>query len=162
MPMLPGTKKLYFWNNLFLNCFLGTPEDEDCIALLFRFSSDLRYVKFEKLVSEFKMFKRRYDPEPNYVMFVFNIPKGYKKEYREFKRGKYSQLSREYKIDILDFHDADIADEVGQILFKSDKRRELLEDKLGADIPKDSELLSVLDLTKEIYNPEIYKLKKLL
>ena len=71
-------------------------------------------------------------------------------------------MSREYKIDILDFHDADIADEVGQILFKSDKRRELLEDKLGADIPKDSELLSVLDLTKEIYNPEIYKLKKLL
>ncbi len=76
--------------------------------------------------------------------------------------GKYSKFSREYKLDILDFHNADINDEVGQIIFKSDKRRELLEKRLNADLPKESELLSIIDIEAETYNPDIYKLKKLL
>lgn len=162
MPMLPGTRKLYFWNKLFMNCFIGTDKDDRCIALLFRWSSDLRFIKFEKLLSSFKMFRRRYDPNPHLVMFIFDIPKGYSREYRAFRLGKYSKLSREYKIDILDFHDADIQDEIGQILFKSSKRKELLEAKLDAVLPENSELLSILDTKTEIYDPKIYELKKLL
>jgi|TARA_R110001592_G_scaffold184971_2_gene428890 hypothetical protein len=162
MPMLPGTKKLYFWNKLFINCFIGTDEDNRCIALLFRWSSDLRFIKFEKLLSTFKMFRRRYDPNPHLVMFIFDIPKGYAKDYRAFTTGKYSKMSREYKIDILDFHDADIQDEIGQIIFKSSKRKDLLEEKLGAVLPEGSELLSILDIKTETYNPKIYELKKLL
>ena len=162
MPMLPGTRKLYFWSTFFVNCFIATPEDKDCIALLFRWSADTRYIKFEKILKEVKYFKRRYDPSPNYVMFVFDIPKGFRREYRAFMLGKYSKFSREYKLDILDFHGADINDEVGQIIFKSDKRRELLEKRLNADLPKESELLSIIDIEAETYNPDIYKLKKLL
>ncbi len=162
MPMLPGTRKLYFWSTFFVNCFIATPEDKDCIALLFRWSADTRYIKFEKILKEVKYFRRRYDPSPNYVMFVFDIPKGFRREYRAFMLGKYSKFSREYKLDILDFHGADINDEVGQIIFKSDKRRELLEKRLNADLPKESELLSIIDIEAETYNPDIYKLKKLL
>jgi hypothetical protein len=162
MPMLPGTRKLYFWSTFFVNCFIATPEDKDCIALLFRWSADTRYIKFEKILKEVKYFRRRYDPSPNYVMFVFDIPKGFRREYRAFMLGKYSKFSREYKLDILDFHNADINDEVGQIIFKSDKRRELLEKRLNADLPKESELLSIIDIEAETYNPDIYKLKKLL
>ena len=162
MPMLPGTRKLYFWSTFFVNCFIATPEDKDCIALLFRWSADTRYIKFEKILKEVKYFKRRYDPSPNYVMFVFDIPKGFRREYRAFMLGKYSKFTREYKLDILDFHNADINDEVGQIIFKSDKRRELLEKRLNADLPEESELLSIIDIEAETYNPDIYKLKKLL
>jgi len=162
MPMMPGTRKLYFWNKLFINCFIATDEDEKCIALLFRWSSDLRFIKFEKLISSFKMFRRRYDPNPNLVMFVFDIPQGYERDYRAFILGKYSKLSREYKIDVLDFHSADIQDEIGQIMFKSNKRKELLETKLGAKLPENSELLSILDVKTETYDPKVYELKKLL
>ena len=162
MPMLFGSRKLYFWNTFFVNCFIATPEDKDCIALLYRWSADTRYIKFEKILKEFKCFRRRYDPSPNYVMFVFDIPNGFKREYRAFMLGKYSKFSREYKLDILDFHGADINDEVGQIIFKSDKRRELLEKRLNAQLPKESELLSIIDIEAETYNPDIYKLKKLL
>jgi hypothetical protein len=95
-------------------------------------------------------------------MFVFNIPKGYKREYRAFMLGKYSKFTRDYKLDILDFHHADIEDEMGQIIFKSDKRRKLLEKRLNADLPEESELLSIINVEKETYDPEIYKLKKLL
>ena len=95
-------------------------------------------------------------------MFVFDIPKGFEREYRAFILGKYSKFSRDYKLDILDFHNLDIENEIGQILFKSDKRRELLEKRLNADLPKESELLSIIDIEAETYNPDIYKLKKLL
>jgi len=38
----------------------------------------------------------------------------------------------------------------------------LLEKRLNADLPEESELLSIINVEKETYDPEIYKLKKLL
>jgi len=162
MPMLPGQKELYFWNSLFVNAFIKTPEDNDCIALLYRWSSDPKYLKFEKALSQFQNFRRRYDPSPNYVMFVFDIPKRHIRNYKRFIAGKYSKFSKAYKLDILEFHDAEIENEIGQILFLSSKRRRALERKLGENLPKNSELLSILDIEKETYNPNIYKFKKLI
>ena len=52
--------------------------------------------------------------------------------------------------------------QLGQILFKSKERKRLLEKKLDAILPEDSELLSIINLEEETFNPEIYKLKKLL
>jgi hypothetical protein len=162
MPMLSGNRDLYFWNNLFVNAFIKTPEEDDCIALLYRWSSNPLYIKFEKALSNFKNFRRKYDPSPNYVMFVFDIPKRHIRNYKRFLTGKYSRLSKAYKIDILEFHDADIEDEIGQILFLSAKRRKAMEKKLDVYLPEESELLSIIDIDKETYNPEIYKFKKLI
>ena len=162
MPMLSGNKELYFWDRLFVNAFIKTPEDNDCIALLYRWSSNPLYIKFEKALSQFKNFRRRYDPSPDYVMFVFDIPKKHVRNYNRFLKGKYSKFSKDYKLDILEFHDADIEDELGQILFLSNTRRIALEKKLGEILPENSELLSIIDINKETYNPEIYKFKKLL
>ena len=161
-PMLPGNKNLYFWNRLFINCFIQTKEDKNCIALLYKWSSNPLYIKFEKALSKFKNFRRRYDPSPNYVMFVFDVPQRHIKNYKKFIAGKYSEFSKAYKIDILEFHDAGIDDEVGQIIFKSDKRRKEMEKRLGTNLPEDSELLSIINLEDETYDPEIYNLKKLI
>ena len=95
-------------------------------------------------------------------MFVFDIPKKHVRNYTRFLKGKYSKFSKDYKLDILEFHDADIEDELGQILFLSNTRRTALEKKLGEILPENSELLSIIDINKETYNPEIYKFKKLL
>ena len=162
MPMLGGHRDLYFWNKLFINCFIATEEDDDCIALLYRWSSDPVYIKFEKALSKFKYFKRRYDPNPDYVMFVFDIPKKHIRNYRKFINGKYSTFSQDYKFDILEFHDKELDDELGQILFKSEKRKKAMERKLDIKLPEDSELLSIIDIEQETYNPEIYNFKKLI
>jgi hypothetical protein len=162
LPMLGGHRDLYFWNKLFLNCFIATEEDSDCIALLYRWSSDPLYVKFEKALSKFKAFKRRYDPTPNCVMFVFNVPKKYARNYKKFIKGQYSKFSQTYKFTILEFHEKDLGDPVGQVLFRSKKRKKSLERKLGTILPDDSELLSIIDVEKETYNPEIYNFKKLI
>ena len=80
-PMLSGNKDLYFWNNLFVNAFIKTEEDNDCIALLYRWSSNPLYIRFEKALSQFNNFRRRYDPNSDYVMFVFDVPKKYIRNY---------------------------------------------------------------------------------
>tara|TARA_R110000765_G_scaffold355225_1_gene445408 strand:- start:338 stop:1096 length:759 start_codon:yes stop_codon:yes gene_type:complete len=162
MPMLGGHRDLYFWNKLFINCFIATEEDDDCIALLYRWSSDPVYIKFEKALSKFKNFRRRYDPNPDYVMFVFDVPDKHIKNYKNFINGKYSKFSADYKFDVLEFHDKELDNELGQILFKSEKRKKEMEHKLDITLPKNSELLSIIDIEQETYNPEIYKFKKLI
>ena len=37
-----------------------------------------------------------------------------------------------------------------------------MERKLDIELPEDSELLSIIDIEQETYNPEIYKFKKLI
>ena len=163
MPMLSGNRKLFFWNKLFVNCFIKTDEYDNCIALLYRWSADPLFIKFEKALSTFKYFRKRYDPSPDYVMFVFDIPKQHIKDFDKFINGKYSELSKLYKIDILDFHNLEVNGEVGQILFKSPRRKKILEKKIGAILNHDSELLSIIDKDKEeTFNFETYKFKKLL
>ena len=162
MPMLSGNRRLFFWDKLFMNCFVATPEKDNCIALLYRWSPDPLFIKFEKALSKFKYFKKRYDPSPDYVMFVFDVPKEHIKNYDNFINGKYSKLSREYKIDILDFHELEADGEVGQILFKSPKRKKIMEEKLGATLENNSELLSIITRNNETFDFEPYKFKKLL
>ena len=161
-PMLGGEKTLYFWNTLLLNCFIATEDDKDCIALLYRWSSDPKYLKFEQALTKFRFFRRRYDPSPNCVMFVFNIPKKHVRNYNKFITGKYSKMSKSYKATILDFHHKDMFDSIGQVLFRTKKRKLILEKKLGETLPDDSELLSIIDINKETYNFETYNFKKLI
>ena len=62
---------------------------------------------------------------------------------------------------ILEFFNLDKNSQVCQVLFKSSKRKKLLENILGVHLPDDSELLSIVDF-KETYDSTIYKPKKLL
>jgi hypothetical protein len=162
MPMLSGNKSLYFWDRLFVNCFIATEEDKNCIALLYRWSSDPLYIKFQKALVKFSIFKRKYCPTSGYEMFIFDVPKKHIRNYKKFLKGQYSKLSSAYKNSLLEFHDAKIRDEIGQILYKDPKRHRALEAKLDIELPEDSELLSILDIEIETYNPEIYELKKLI
>lgn len=161
-PMLTGNRRLFLWDSLFVNSFLHTEEDPNCISLLYRFSADLLFLKFEKALSKFKNFKRRYDPSPNYVMFVFNVPENYEDEYILFINGKYSGFSQDYKLQILNFHNLEMDSEVAQILFRHSRRRRALEEKLNCELPEGSELLSIVEKEDETYDPEVYKFKKLI
>ena len=45
---------------------------------------------------------------------------------------------------------------MGQVLFRSDKRRFELEQKLGVTLEKDSELFSIITKEDEMLNPNYY------
>ncbi len=160
LPMLGPGKELFMTDKL-VNVFVKTQNHDDCIGLLYRFSSDPLFLKLEKAFKQFSYFRAIEDTDPYHVLFVFDVPKKYRRIYNKFIKGKYSKFPQIYKLHILDFFNLDKHSQVCHILFKTEKRKELLEKILGTSLPEDSELYSIID-ERETYDPSIYKPKKLL
>jgi hypothetical protein len=156
MPMLGAERRLFMFDSLFVNCFINTKEHKNKIALLYRFSGDKLFLKFEQALQQFRGFVDYYDPSPHFVLFVFNVPDQHKENYVHFLNGRYSQLSPDYKDKILDFHGFDIDGQLGQILFKSTRRRMRLEAELGVELDDDAEVYSIMNEEEETFNPKIY------
>tara|TARA_Y100000401_G_scaffold115611_1_gene119634 strand:- start:1164 stop:1910 length:747 start_codon:yes stop_codon:yes gene_type:complete len=157
MPMLGSNKKLFFYNNFLINCFVGTKEDGiGSIVLLYRWSKDPRFLKFEAALKQFRNFIGFKDISDNFILFEFKVPTKYKKDYKTFIDGKYSKLSTQYKNQILKFNDAEIDSQIAQILYKSERRRNRLEHSLGITLDPDAELFSVIDLDLELFDKNYY------
>jgi hypothetical protein len=160
LPMMGPGKELFMIDKL-VNVFIKTQKNDDCIALLYRFSADPLFLQLEKAFKQFSYFREIEDVDPYHVLFVFNIPNKYRRIYNQFINGEYSKFSQLYKLHVLEFFDLNKHSQVCQILFKTEKRRKLLEEVLGTSLPEDSELYSIID-ERETYDPKIYKPKKLL
>lgn len=154
MPMFNGDRRLYMYSKLLLNCFMG--ENLDTLVLVYRFSGESTFLRFESALKSFKNFIKSEDPNEYCVKFEFNIPNRLLKNFDHFINGKYSKFDAEYKEQILKFHDFDIHSQVAEILFKAESRRTALEKKLDVKLPADAELLSKINIDKEIFNIEDY------
>ncbi len=155
MPMMTGNRRLYMFDTLFVNCFIGIKDYENKIVLLYRFSGDTVFLRFEQALQKFPGFVDTFDPSPHFVAFVFNIPDKHLDNYVHFLNGRYSEFSPEYKEAVLDFHGFTADGELGQIMFKSASRRQRMENQLEVAIDEDAELYSIPDET-EVFNQEIY------
>lgn len=160
LPMLGENQELFMMTKL-VNVFIATEKNTDCIALLYRFSSDSLFLQLEKSFKKFSYFREIEDTDPYHVLFVFNVPPPYRKLYNYFVTGQYSKFNKLYKFHILQFFNLSKDSQTCQILFKSKKRKEFLEDLLEVTLPENSELLSIID-EKETYSSKIYKPKKIL
>jgi hypothetical protein len=156
LPMLGGTRRLFMYDSLFVNCFIGTEKHRNKIVLVYRFSGDTLFLKFEKALRQFRGFVDCYDPSPYFVSFVFKVPEQHKENYVHFLNGRYSELAPDYKDKLLDFHGFDIDGELAQILYKAPKRRTRLEDTLDITLDDDAELYSIMNEENETFNPKIY------
>lgn len=156
LPMFGGTRNLFMWNQLFMNCFLEFKDNKYYIQLLYRFSGDPLFLKFEQALCKFKSFVKKEDPSDDYVLFTFSVPDRHSKNFEKFINGEYSKFSKLYKMTLLEFHSFDVDDLIGQVIFQSESRRNALEEKLGCVLPEDSELLSIVELKQEMFNPKIY------
>ena len=160
LPMLGPSKEFFIMDKL-VNVFIATENNVDCIALLYRFSSDPLFLQLEKAFKQFSYFREIEDTDPYHVLFVFNVPDKYRKIYNQFITGKYSKFNKLYKFHILEFFNMSKDSQTCHILFRSTKRKKLLENLLEHPLPKNSELLSIID-DRETYSSDIYKPKKLL
>jgi len=157
-PFLGGKRSLFLWDKFFVNSFIGTKDDSNIIALLYRFSGDTLFTKFEHALRSFGNFKYEIDPDPYHVLFVFDVPDTARSSYDHFVQGRYSQIDDFNKLKILDFHGYNMESRAAQILFKSESLRRELELDLDVSLSEDSELHSTLDLEEEIFNEEYYKI----
>jgi hypothetical protein len=159
-PFLGGTRRLFLWDKFFVNAFIGTADHPDTICLLYRFSGDTLFTKFEAALEAFKSFRCKFDPDPYHVMFVFDIPEGTTSSFMAFKESKYSEIGEIMKLKILDYHGFTMEGHTAQILFKSKSLKDKLEQELEFTLPADAELCSRLELTEEIFDAEYYKINK--
>lgn len=155
LPMLGGERKLFFYNNLLVNAFIGLPDHEGCIALLYRWSGDPLFLKFEKAIEQFRNYIGTQDISNEFVMFIFDVPTKHIDNYKKFITGKYSEFNETYKAKILQFHGMNVDGQIGQILHKSEKRKKRLEHMLGMSLDESAELYSIID-DSEIFNPKYY------
>jgi hypothetical protein len=156
LPILSGHRNLFLYDSQLINAFIGYDTLDDHLVLLYRWSGDPMFAKFDIALRKFPTFVRVFDADIQHTVYIFSIPKKHMKNFNLFKESKYSELDDEYKLKILEFHDMGVESALAKILFKSDERRQELEDKLNADIPEDSELLSVINLKDEILNLNYY------
>jgi hypothetical protein len=155
-PFLGGNRRLMLWDSMFMNAFIAVPDNPECIALLYRFSGNILFTKFESALCSFRTFSNRYDPDPYHVVFVFNVPEEAKASYNHFVNGRYSEIDDLWKLKILDFHGFDIDGHTGQILFRDSRLRNKIEENLDITLSEDTELHSIIDRNVEELNFEFY------
>ena len=160
LPLMGGNRKLMLWHSLFVNAFMDTPDHHDCVALLYRYSGDTLFTKFESALCSFRNFKVRQDPDPKHVLFVFDVPEEAKSSYRAFRDGRYSEIEDDWKLRILEFHGFDFDGYTGKILFKDPGLRDQIERKLDVKLPADAELHSKPSSSLESYDPSFYSPRK--
>lgn len=160
LPLMGMNRKLMLWDSLFVNAFCETEEDKECICILYRFSGEAKFARFESALCSFRNFRRRIDTDPYHVLFVFEVPDDAKTSYRAYMDGRYSQIEDEWKLKILEFHGFDIDGHTGKILFQSSNLRQDLEHKLDVVLPKNAELHSKPDMLIERFDKDYYAPRK--
>lgn len=155
VPLLGFKKSQLFWESNFVNAFMGTPEKDICIALLYRFSGAQKFVKFEAWIKSQPEFHQALDVDKHHVLYVFNVPSVGKNAYTMIRAGRYSELDDIWKLLILSFHGFDRDGRTGQILYKDERLKKELELKFDIEIG-DAELHSIPDSKYEIFNSDYY------
>jgi len=161
-PFLGVSKSFMLWDNLFVNTYISAYEYDNCIALLYRFSGDPMFLKFEAALCSFRTFVKKYDPDPYHVLFIFSVSDAAQKSYDKLINGKYSEIDDLWKLKILDFHDYDRYGQTGQILYKDVELRYKIEQKLDVALDDTYELHSAPSKEEETYSPDMFKISKAL
>lgn len=158
LPMLPGQRATYFFDRNMINCFIGTDKHENVIALLYRFSGDIEFVRFEDMLKNLDYFIESIDPTNRTVLYVFSVPEEHEHNYQMFLEGKYSRFDSDYKTRILRFHNSGKDSTLGQILYRTKNRKKQLERalELNFELDDEAELYSILNIEEETYDPKTY------
>ena len=155
-PLLGGNRELFLWDKYFVNAFVETHEEKNVIAMLYRFSGDVLFLKFEAALCAFRTFKYKIDTDSYHVLFVFEVPETSQSSYEKVIASEYSKIDDFLKLKILDYHGFSMDGQTARVLFKSEILRKELEEKLDCTIPQANELHSALDMTQERFDPEYY------
>ena len=134
----------------------GVPHfTKDHVFVLLRWSDEDRFKKLEEVLTTHPTHVSTYEPYEggNYVMHVFKVKDVVLDDYNLFLKGKYSQMSVKAKKLILASAKANGV--TSQILNKSANLREVQEQNVGQELPKDAEVWPKLR-DKHIINNEIF------
>lgn len=142
--------------NVYLND-ANKPEIKDRILLLYEFTPDIEFLRFEEEVKWSLYYDGKYDLNDDYVVMMFRIPEYHKKDYDLIMQGKYSEISEDYKHKIINFHNLPDFSQVTGVLYRKEFAYKIMEKKINEGlpeaywtrIPRDLEASSIMDIEKE-------------
>jgi hypothetical protein len=132
------------------------PEIKDKIHLLYNVNYSLFDYQDEWL-QEHNLFLDKHQINDDYVMYIFDLPKGYEDNYFKFIKGLYSEMDDEYKRHIIKFHNVNNTELIKSVLYKSEKLYVQWETKLGVSIPRTQNIGSIPDMNLEIFDISMIK-----
>lgn len=143
-------------------CFISDkhkPDLKNKILLLIRTTHDFSEQLHDWLISNENL-DGFYEVNEEYMMYSFDLPKKWKKNYFLFLQGKYSLMEDNYKNHIIHFHlsnrtkfsDNSDIEKVKQVLYKDELLYKKLENSLDVVIPRTQEIGSIYDINKEQFN----------
>lgn len=151
-PMLFKTRSQVMWDTYFMNVFLWIENVSTMrLHVLFRKGYTDSFNALESIIKNHEDFVDRLEVDDFSVMYVFNVPMIYEEDFLKFVKGKYSEMSEEYKVKILDFHSMKKTHEVYGILYKTDARKVKVEKRIGQKLPASAELYHVINEDRETY-----------
>lgn len=146
-----------------LGCFVGstlTPDLDKKIYLLYN-TDYSQYSYHDDWLCSHNLFYDKFSVTEDYVMYIFNLPRGYEHIYDLFINGKYSKLDDEYKNHIIHFYkDHFETDNMKDVLYKSEKLRKKWEERIGQLIPKEMEVASIPNKEQEFFDISMIKNEK--
>lgn len=149
LPLLLTDYSYFDYNYSLYNGYIS----EDCkhIYLKYRFINSQKFLLLEDKLRGHSQFVRAYDPDKNFVVYVFKLQDRYKDYISKILEGKYSQISDYYKKVILRFHKASPRSTIGMILYKDSLYKKKLEKDLDIKIPDNVDLMSKGKLEEELW-----------
>ena len=148
-----------------VNVFLGDedkPELEDHIFLLYKFSADEEFLRFEEEVTWSIYYETQYDCDKHHVMIVFRRPECWKEEMQIILDGRYSETSKKYKRMMTRFHELPEYSQIVGVLYRKEFAykamdrliNEGLPEKHWTIVPREQEASSIMNMQTEVYTED--------
>tara|TARA_R100001463_G_scaffold26997_5_gene62840 strand:- start:19674 stop:20417 length:744 start_codon:yes stop_codon:yes gene_type:complete len=151
-PMIFDTRAKLKWNTYFMNLFIWMEGMNDTnLYLLIRKGYSDSFQVLDKFIQDHSDFVDRLEVDDFSYIYIFTVPVNYEEDFLKFIKGKYSELSEELKVRILDFHAMKKTHEIYGILHKTKKRRIKVEKRIGQELPESAELYHIIDEDRETY-----------
>ena len=157
LPMLfESSSEISIWRNNFINVYVTYEGSKKGlgICLLYRFSSELAYSKFEDFLLKHKSFDSLHEPDKYHTLYEFKVPEEFISDFLEITEGRYSKTSERYKRRVMSFFGFKEGGTMHGILYKSEKLRQEREEEY--DLPSgalssEDELYDQFNLEEETY-----------
>lgn len=137
--------QLYEYDTYFYNAYLyneNFPEYNDGkhLFIAYRFFDDDRFRELESVILKNPNYLKTVEPNSDFTMYIFEIPKLLHSDVWFFKRGKYSKLSATSKSKIITFHQAKLDDWISLVLYKHSRLKKEIEQELDCYLPEELDL----------------------
>jgi len=161
LPLLAEVVEIKFFSSL-VDTYIMDPNEkyENCMFLLYNFSfKNPEFTAYEHKLVENPYFIDSVDID-NQVLYIFEFPEEYIREYNLFKQGKYSKYGKDAKDTIINFFGNIYAGNLNavkflmtlkQVLYQDNKLKQELEKKLNVTLPEGAELSDITCLVRETF-----------